>query len=304
MNAEKTHTWPRRWPLAAMSVPAMLAIWSGWVGLGEMTGYGPVKILPGIADVTVNTAIALPVGVEIFAVTTMSVWFSPAPLRVRTRRTAMVLSLVSALLGLAGQVGYHVLVAGGTKTAPDWLTMFVACLPVLIVVCAAALFHMVSADRQDHVDGSLEQVAGPSAAGQLTAAATRWFVARTAKRPDSGRDRTGPDAPELTGHVAGELAAGDVRTDGQPDTDVTGQRTADTAQPVRTAANGHRSGGHADSGQAARRPVANGRTAKEAAAILADEPNLSGDALAIRLGVSGRTGRRLKNQIQPKGTTS
>jgi hypothetical protein len=57
----------RRWPLFLFAAPAAVVIWSGWIGLGELCGFGPVRVLPGISDLTINTAITLPVGVEAYA---------------------------------------------------------------------------------------------------------------------------------------------------------------------------------------------------------------------------------------------
>jgi hypothetical protein len=36
----------RRWPLFVIASPAMVAIWSGWVSLGEMCGFGLVEPFP------------------------------------------------------------------------------------------------------------------------------------------------------------------------------------------------------------------------------------------------------------------
>ncbi|GAA3519151.1 hypothetical protein GCM10023075_81360 [Streptosporangium album] len=69
--------WPRRWPLALLALPAGVATWSGWVGLGEMTGFGPVKLLPGIADDwEINSAVTLPIGVEAYAAFALSAWLT------------------------------------------------------------------------------------------------------------------------------------------------------------------------------------------------------------------------------------
>jgi hypothetical protein len=35
-----------------LAAPAFVAIWSGWVGLGGLTGFGPVHLLPGIGQTT------------------------------------------------------------------------------------------------------------------------------------------------------------------------------------------------------------------------------------------------------------
>jgi hypothetical protein len=48
-----------------IAVGAFVSIWSGWVGLGRMAGFGPGQLLPGIGDGwTINSAITLPLGVQ------------------------------------------------------------------------------------------------------------------------------------------------------------------------------------------------------------------------------------------------
>jgi hypothetical protein len=42
----------RRWPLLVIAAPAAVSIWSGWVGLGSMCGFGEVEPLPGIVRST------------------------------------------------------------------------------------------------------------------------------------------------------------------------------------------------------------------------------------------------------------
>ena len=66
----------RVWPVWLLMAPAAVAIWGGWVGLGEMAGFGPVNLLPGIADVEINTAITLPIGMEVYAAYALYVWLS------------------------------------------------------------------------------------------------------------------------------------------------------------------------------------------------------------------------------------
>ena len=68
----------RRWPLVLIASPAAVAIWSGWVGLGELCGFGPIHPLPGIADgFAINTAITLPVGVEAYGAYALRAWLTP-----------------------------------------------------------------------------------------------------------------------------------------------------------------------------------------------------------------------------------
>jgi hypothetical protein len=120
-----------------------VAIWSGWVGLGKLTGFGPVVLLPGIADAwVINSAITLPLGVEAYGAFAMWVWLSSAPTSALARTFAMWSALGALALGGAGQVAYHLMVAAGVTVAPWPITAFVACLPVVVLGCAGALVHL------------------------------------------------------------------------------------------------------------------------------------------------------------------
>ena len=78
----------RGW-LALLALPAFVAVWGGWVGLGGLAGFGPVRLLPGIADhFTVNLAVTLPAGMEVYAVIGLRVWLSSRTRTDRTRRFA------------------------------------------------------------------------------------------------------------------------------------------------------------------------------------------------------------------------
>ena len=70
----------RRWPLFLIAAPAAVAVWSGWVGLGSMCGFGVVAPLPGILPgFHVDTAITLPVGVEAYGAYALGAWLTPGP---------------------------------------------------------------------------------------------------------------------------------------------------------------------------------------------------------------------------------
>ncbi|MBI4941439.1 MAG: helix-turn-helix domain-containing protein [Actinobacteria bacterium] len=140
----------RSWPLLLLAAPAFVAIWSGWVGLGDLTGFGVVHPLPGIADgFTLNTAITLPIGVETYAAYALKVWLS-AGVPDRARAFARWSALGSLVLGAAGQVAYHLMSAAGVTQAPWQITAAVACLPVAVLGMGAALAHLVhSTDPAD-----------------------------------------------------------------------------------------------------------------------------------------------------------
>ncbi len=200
----------RRWPLFLIAAPAAVSIWSGWVGLGGMCGFGIVHPLPGIASAfRLNTAITLPVGVEAYGAYALGAWLSltgASTARKFARRSAV----GSLLLGMLGQVAYHVLAAAHATRAPWPIVVGVACMPVCTLGFGAALTHLLravepepadlSADRAAHLSGALAQTDG-----------------RTGPRTGlPGDDQTGPAAlsepvrQALPGPVPGD-ASGPVR---------------------------------------------------------------------------------------------
>jgi hypothetical protein len=202
----------RRWPLFLIAAPAAVSIWSGWVGLGGMCGFGIVHPLPGIASsFRLNTAITLPVGVEAYGAYALGAWLSLT--RQSTARTFAKRSAIgSLLLGMLGQVAYHVLAAGHTHRAPWPIVVLVACLPVCTLGFGAALTHLlrssessaadVSTDRAEVVSGPVAQTTLPTSPqtgwrteAQTGPAALSAPVRRALTGPVRG-DRSGPVRPK------------------------------------------------------------------------------------------------------------
>ncbi|MEU7677899.1 ABC transporter permease [Micromonospora taraxaci] len=134
---------PVVWPVMLLAAPAFVAVWSGWVGLGKLTGFGKVNLLPGIGEGwVIDSAITLPVGVETYGAYALYIWLSGrVPARART--FAKWSAIASLVVGALGQVAYHLLVANGVTAAPWWITTLVACLPVAVLGMGAALAHLV-----------------------------------------------------------------------------------------------------------------------------------------------------------------
>jgi hypothetical protein len=141
------------WPLVLISLGAFVSIWGGWVGLGQLTGFGPIRLLPGIADqIVINSAITLPIGVEAYAAFALRIWLGSSTDLPDSARTFAQWSAIGALaLGAAGQITYHLMLAAGVTRAPWPITASVSCLPVVVLGCGAALFHLVRRSRAQEV---------------------------------------------------------------------------------------------------------------------------------------------------------
>jgi hypothetical protein len=145
-----TRRLPGSWPLLLLALPAFVAIWSGWVGLGELTGFGLVHPLPGIADgFTLNTAITLPIGVETYAAYALRVALASGNASPRAKRFAGWSAVASLALGFLGQVAYHLMTVHHVTTAPWWITTVVSGLPVIVLGCGAALAHL---QHRSHIE--------------------------------------------------------------------------------------------------------------------------------------------------------
>jgi hypothetical protein len=138
----------RSWPLLVLAAPAAAEVWSGWVGIARLTGFGLVCPLPGIwPSLHLDTSITLPVGVEAYAAYALRAWLSGEhSISGRTRRFAKWSAICSFALGMAGQVAYHLLAQAGTARAPGPVTTIVSCLPVLVLAMGTTLAHMLGHD--------------------------------------------------------------------------------------------------------------------------------------------------------------
>ena len=136
---------PRRWPLVLIAAPAAVAIWSGWVGRGAMCGFGLVEPLPGIVAWHLNTAITLPVGIEAYGAYALGAWLTPAAVPARAQTFARRSAIGALVLGMTGQVIFHLLAAAHATRAPWPVVVLVACLPVVTLGFGAALTHLLRA---------------------------------------------------------------------------------------------------------------------------------------------------------------
>jgi hypothetical protein len=181
----------RSWPLLVLAVPAAAEVWSGWVGIAQLTGFGAVPLLPGIwSSLHLDTAVTLPVGVECYAAYALRAWLAGGhAISDRTRRFARRSASGSFALGMAGQVAFHLMDQDHVTRAPWGITTLVSCLPVLVLGMGTALAHMLredaaAADRPDGWSGGPADTWSPD-----------WSAEdQPADQPDQHRDQDhGPD---------------------------------------------------------------------------------------------------------------
>jgi hypothetical protein len=212
-----------RWPLILVALPAAVAVWSGWVGLGQLCGFGIIHPLPGIWDTAhLNTAITLPIGVEAYGSCALSAWLDSGTPQ-GARRFAKWSAIGALTLGMLGQVVYHLLSAAHVARAPWPVVVLVSSLPVTVLGFGAALSHLLRGERSEseavsqvRPEGAPEPLPAPapeSAPGDAPESALKSApkaAPRAASRPGpkSGVRRIKAPAPAM--FYAAELAAGEV----------------------------------------------------------------------------------------------
>lgn len=136
----------RPWPLLVIGLAAAVAVWSGWVGLGQMAGFGVIQPLPGVwDDLRLNTAVVLPISVEAYAAYALRVWLGTETRSSRTLRFAKTSTIASLAIGAAAQIAYHLMSAAGYTRAPWPVVMLVAIIPVVVLGLASTLARLVTA---------------------------------------------------------------------------------------------------------------------------------------------------------------
>ena len=170
-----------RWLLPLIAAPAAVAIWSGWVALGGLCGFGIVHPLPGIAPgFELNTAITLPVGVEAYGAYALGVYLGAADIPPEARTFAKRSAAGALLLGAAGQVILHLLLTAHAKAAPWPVVVLVSCMPIAVLGLAAALTHLL---RRPAETGAVADEPGKVPADVVEAARVSYRATVAAGNP-------------------------------------------------------------------------------------------------------------------------
>ncbi|MFB9527985.1 hypothetical protein [Nonomuraea roseola] len=191
--------------LVLLALPAAVATWSGWVGLGEKTGFGMVTPLPGIADgFQINTAITLPIGVETYAAYALGAWLRSGGRVSDTTRTFAKWSAIGSLaLGMLGQIAFHLLEISAQPKAPDVITAAVSVLPVLVLGMGAALGHLMARDAAQVPELPTEQASdGPTSASAEPQPEALALPAKPLKRTVPGIDDLMPVGRSIAADLA------------------------------------------------------------------------------------------------------
>ncbi len=167
-----------------------------------------VHPLPGIWDtLTINTAITLPVGVEAYAVYALAVATDPRPVTTFARRWAWASAAGALLLGMAGQIAYHLLDAHSVRVAPWWVVALVSSLPVLVLGAASLLWHLAARPSAPPAppgewrrDGGADEYAAPEVPDMGTAVPASAAVAA----PSTAAAVPATASPSVSGAVTGD----------------------------------------------------------------------------------------------------
>lgn len=189
----------RPWPVLLIAAPAAVAIWSGWIGLGALCGFGIVHPLPGIVPgFKLDTSITLPVGVEAYGAIALGAWLRPSGVPESARQFAKRSAIGALALGMLGQVAYHLLAAVHAVRAPWLVVVLVSCMPVVTLGFATALTHKLHGgpDPGHGQEAGPDRSAGPGHESvpdgpPVPRRATR--PALTGPVPSPVSDRSGPE---------------------------------------------------------------------------------------------------------------
>ena len=291
------------WAPGAIAAASGLEVCATWTGIGSRSGFPVIRLPYGIAHIP--TDFCLMVCMEAYSAYALLIW-----LRGSGRRSgpfAMWSGLTAIVLSLTAQVAYHV--AGPGTVPPRWLIGLVSALPVVAVLLAVLLIHLVRLDREE--DGEAERDAAErTELARLTAETAAWKAAwgQAVAAAEAGREAARAEA------AAGAAAALDaVRAEAN-----TLRGALETAQAERGSAQNELAEAlmraealrkKLTARSAQKRPRVKQESAQaedlttefRAFELLRDNPGLRaprmGAELGRRLGASDATGRRLHGRL-------
>lgn len=320
---------PRRhlWVIGIIAASAAAEVFATWTGLGGVAGFPVIHV----ARLRLGLGWTLATGTEAYAGYALWTWLMGAPGE-RSRKYAMSSALGSLGLSLIGQVAYHLMLASGRTRPPTAVVAFVACLPVVVLMLAAVMAHLVHADASAAQAAEVRRAAAErqaaierAEADERTAlragldAAREELVAERAARTEAQRNAALRAEAEAARNEA--QAALDAERAARAEADATHGEALAAAETAREGAERQAADAEAKAARLTRKLEANGtrkpgakaaaqgrsgtRTTvpsdvdarAEALRILADNPNISGAKLGEACGMSERWGQLRKGEL-------
>lgn len=123
---------------------AAILSWAAWTGLAQKCGWTESLDL---GFVTLRISWLAAIIVDVYALRAFRVWQRAAPwVSDSSREYAKWSTYISVLIGILGNVAYHVIVSEGIKTAPMWVVIPVSSLPPIML---GAIGHLNAIERRD-----------------------------------------------------------------------------------------------------------------------------------------------------------
>jgi len=164
-RGQRDHLWA---PLT-IAAASGLEVCATWTGIGSRSGFPVIRLPFGVARIPTDFCLML--CMEAYSAYALLIW-----LRGSGRRSgpfAMWSGLTAIMLSLTAQVAYHVT---GNEAIPRWLVGLVSALPVVALLLAVILIHLVRLDREETAEADRASAERAEVA-RLTAETAAWKAA-------------------------------------------------------------------------------------------------------------------------------
>jgi hypothetical protein len=275
------HARPRRDSLLPVLVlilaGGLLEVWASWLQIGAVSGF------PHLGPVT--TGWILPVTAEAYWGAALWAWLVD-PAGRKSRLFAMCSAAAVFVLSLAGQESDHLMAFAHRTVPPVGAAMLLTALPLTAVASGAILIHLRQVDHAEAAGAEEAARKAERAAAEAAAAADE----RTALREHIEAQRDALSAAQSGRDEAQKQAA-------------EAQAKADALTRKLAAAAGTKGNRKPPAkrgyGIPATKVPRNVDVQAEALAIIAAEPDITGEELAARVGRSERWGQTFKKNLAP-----
>lgn len=280
MPIQPAHAKPARrdliWVLVLIAACGLLEVWASWLQIGALAGF------PKLGAMT--TGWILPVTTEAYWTAALYAWLVD-PAGPKSKLFAMGSGAAVFALSLAGQESDHLLAAAHEAVPPVWVVGFVTALPLIAVALVAVLIHLRQTDR----DEAAEVVRQAADEAERIAAEAAAADERTVLRAELETLAAEVEPLREALAEAAKQAEEDALKRAILERKLAAQKTSRArANPVRAKS------ANARANQAREKDV-DART--KALPILAAEPDISGAALGLRVGMSKRWGNLHRSEL-------